>query len=262
MHRKIIALVGLMLMTCHHPALGEGRSISSLGRLEPDGGIIKVAGPSSASASGSVIKSLTVAEGDWVEKDQTIAYLDNYTLRKAEVARLQAIYVNANSELKRQKNLSLTSATSKVKLDQATMALDIAKADLAAAKARLDLAVVRSPMRAQIIEIHAQPGERVGPEGIMELGQTDRMFVVAEIYETDIALIKEGQAAIVRVGAIDDPLSGKVDRISLKVGRLDILGTDPVAKTDARVVEVYIALDDGAAVAGYTNMQVEVEIQI
>ena len=61
--------------------------------------------------------------------------------------------------------------------------------------------------------------------------------------------------------AIDGPLSGKVERISLKVGRLDILGTDPVDKTDARVVEVYILLDDSEAVSQYTNMQVEVEIQ-
>jgi HlyD family secretion protein len=117
-------------------------------------------------------------------------------------------------------------------------------------------------MRAQILEIHAQPGERVGPEGILELGQTDRMYVVAEIYETDIALIEKGQAATVRVGAVTEPLTGTVDRISLKVGRLDILGTDPIAKTDARVVEVYIQLDNGEAVSGYTNMQVEVEIQI
>ncbi|MEE4216276.1 MAG: HlyD family efflux transporter periplasmic adaptor subunit, partial [Xanthomonadales bacterium] len=164
--------------------------------------------------------------------------------------------------LKRQKNLSLTSATSLMKLDQAIMSLDVAKADVAAAEARRDLAVVRSPMRAQILEIHAHPGERVGPEGILELGRTDRMYVVAEIYETDIALIEKGQAATVRVGAVAEPLTGTVDRISLKVGRLDILGTDPIAKTDARVVEVYIKLDNGEAVSGYTNMQVEVEIQI
>jgi HlyD family secretion protein len=45
------------------------------------------------------------------------------------------------------------------------------------------------------------------------------------------------------------------------VGRLDAIGTDPIAKTDARVVEVFILLDDSEAVSGYTNMQVEVEIQ-
>jgi HlyD family secretion protein len=45
------------------------------------------------------------------------------------------------------------------------------------------------------------------------------------------------------------------------VGRLDAVGTDPIAKTDARVVEVFILLDDGDAVSRFTNMQVKVEIQ-
>jgi HlyD family secretion protein len=254
--------VGLILITCHFPLLAESRSVSSLGRIEPLGGIIKVAGPSGGGASGSVIKSLEVSEGDWVEKDQIIAYLDSHSLRLAEVSRLEAIHTNAKSELNRQKDLSLTSATSKVRLDQAVMSLDIAKADLAAARARLDLAVVRAPLRAQVLDIHSSPGERVGPEGVLELGQTHRMYAVAEIYETDISLVKKGQSATIRTGAVKNDLKGTVERISLKVGRMDILGTDPVDKTDARVVEVYILLDDSESVSQYTNMQVEVEIHV
>ena len=38
------------------------------------------------------------------------------------------------------------------------------------------------------------------------------------------------------------------------------LSTDPAAKTDARVVEVEIRLDDSAAVANLTNLQVEIEV--
>jgi len=261
-HRLIRILTGLLLITCQFSLHAETRSVSSLGRIEPLDGIIRVAGPSSASASGSVIKSIDVSEGDWVEKDQIIAYLDSHDLRVAEVSRLEAIYTNAKSTLNRQQNLSLTSATSKVQLDQAVMSLDIAKADLAAAKARLDLAVVRAPLRAQVLDIHASPGERVGPEGVMELGQTDHMYVVAEVYETDISLVKKGQSTTITIGAVEGALSGTVERISLKVGRLDVLGTDPVDKTDARVVEVYILLDDSTAVSAYTNMQVEVEIHI
>jgi HlyD family secretion protein len=60
---------------------------------------------------------------------------------------------------------------------------------------------------------------------------------------------------------MDQELTGKVERISLKVGRLDAVGTDPIAKTDARVVEVFILLDDSAAVSHFTNMQIKVEIQ-
>ena len=87
------------------------------------------------------------------------------------------------------------------------------------------------------------------------------MYVVAEVYEMDIAHVEVGQAAKIRTTAIDEELLGTVERISLKVGRLDVIGADPIAKTDARVVEVFILLDDSKAVSGYTNMQVKVEIQ-
>ena len=96
----------------------------------------------------------------------------------------------------------------------------------------------------------------------MELGRTDRMYAVAEVYETDISQIKAGQKARVTTSAMTAPLVGTVERISLKVGRLDAVGADPIAKTDARVVEVFILLEDSEAVARFTNMQVKVEIQI
>ena len=48
----------------------------------------------------------------------------------------------------------------------------------------------------------------------------------------------------------------------MQVGKMDVLGTDPVAKTDARVVEVEIRLDDTEAAALLTNLQVKVEIHL
>lgn len=256
-HYSLLLGISLLLPLA---AIAEQRTITSLGRLEPENGVVHLAGPSGGGASGVVIKSLQVAEGDWVDKDQVVAMLDSYKLRTAEVGRLEAIYANAKSEKARQQNLSLTSSTSKVKLDAAQMDLDIAKADLAAANAYLELAVVRAPLRAQILEIHSYPGERVGIEGLMELARTDRMYAVAEVYETDITLVKIGQQASVKTSAMPERLTGKVERIALKVGRLDAIGTDPIAKTDARVVEVFILLDNSEAVSRFTNMQVEVEI--
>jgi HlyD family secretion protein len=242
-------------------AVAQERVISSLGRLEPENGVVQLAGPSGGGLTGAVMKSLVVAEGDWVEKDQVVARLDSYNLRAADVDRLEAVLTNARNEMARQQDLSKRSLTSKANFDAAQMDLDIALADLAAAKAKLELAVVRAPLRAQVLEIHAYPGERVGPEGIMELGRTDKMYAVAEVYETDITAVKVGQSAKIRLSAMDRELTGKVERISLKVGRLDVVGTDPIAKTDARVVEVFILLDDSEAVSRFTNMQVKVEIQ-
>ncbi len=259
--RLIPTLATLCSLVLPLYASAQDRVISSLGRLEPENGVVQLAGPSGGSLTGAVLKTLEVAEGDWVDKGQVIARLDSYELRSAEVARLNAVLANAQSEMARQQNLSRTSATSRANLDTAQMNLDIALADLDAAKATLELAVVRAPLRAQVLEIHAYPGERVGPEGIMELGRTDRMYAVAEVYETDITAVEVGQQATVRAPAMDTELTGKVERVSLKVGRLDAVGTDPIAKTDARVVEVFILLDDSEAVSRFTNMQVKVEIQ-
>ena len=255
---KLLVLLALLVL---QNALAEPRVISSLGRLEPENGVVQLAGPSGGDMAGAVMTSLAVAEGDWVEKGQVVARLDSYNLRAAEVAKLEAVLTNARDEMARQQDLSRKSLTSKANLDTAKMGLDIALADLAAAQARLELSVVRSPIRAQVLEIHAYPGERVGPEGVMELGRTDRMYAVAEVYETDIAQVEVGQLAKIRTSAVDEELLGKVERISLKVGRLDVIGADPIAKTDARVVEVFILLDDSEAVSRYTNMQVKVEIQ-
>jgi HlyD family secretion protein len=256
--RILFFLFSFTLSFC---AVADERAISSLGRLEPENGVVQLAGPSGGGLTGAVMKSLVVAEGEWVEKGQVVARLDSYDLRTAEVDRLEAVLTNARNEMARQQDLSKKSLTSKANFDAAQMDLDIALADLAAAKARLELAVVRAPLRAQVLEIHAYPGERVGPEGIMELGRTDKMYAVAEVYETDITAVEVGQSAKIRLSAMDRELTGKVERISLKVGRLDVVGTDPIAKTDARVVEVFILLDDSEAVSRFTNMQVKVEIQ-
>lgn len=249
----------LLFSLCAAVTASAERAISCLGRLEPKDGVINVAGPSTGTG---VIRVLKVEEGDWVEAGDELALLDTYELRGAEVKRLEAVLRNARRELSRQRDLDLRSSTSRANLDTATMNLEVATAELAAARARLDLAVVSAPMRGQVLDIHTRPGERIGPEGVLELGRTDAMYVIAEVYETDIARIRPGQRASITLAALQQPLSGTVERSELRVGRLDVLGTDPVAKTDARVVEVHILLDDGADVGGFTDMQVEVEIAL
>jgi len=80
-------------------AVAQERVISSLGRLEPENGVVQLAGPSGGGLTGAVMKSLVVAEGDWVEKDQVVARLDSYNLRAADVDRLEAVLTNARNEM-------------------------------------------------------------------------------------------------------------------------------------------------------------------
>jgi HlyD family secretion protein len=133
------------------------------------------------------------------------------------------------------------------------------------AEAELELAFVKSPIEGRVLEINARVGERIATtssEGIVELGRTDQMYVVAEIYETDIGRVRVGQAAIITSGAFTGELAGTVERVGMQIGKKDVLNTDPAADTDARVVEVKIRLDNESSqkVKDLTNLQVDVRI--
>jgi HlyD family secretion protein len=130
----------------------------------------------------------------------------------------------------------------------------------------LEVAYIRAPKTGQILRIQARPGETIGEEGIVELGQTDQMYAIAEIYESDIGKIRPGQTASITSpsNAFEGNLIGKVDQIGLKVAKKDVLDSDPTAATDARVIEAKIRLDPAASqqVAKFTNLQVNIEIDI
>jgi HlyD family secretion protein len=245
------------------PAVAAGPSaqataISALGRLEPKDGIIRIAGPSQPSV---VISQLLVDEGEQVRANQLVALLDTVEIEEARVARLQAELENARQELRRHLRLHDDEVISESLKDARELKVSVAEAELRGARAALERARVRSPIDGQVIEVHARAGERVGPEGILELGRTEEMYAVAEVYETDISQVRIGQRATVTSPALANPLTGVVEWIVPKVGKMDLLGTDPAARTDARVVEVEIRLDDSPAAAALTHLQVEVEIE-
>jgi HlyD family secretion protein len=126
----------------------------------------------------------------------------------------------------------------------------------------LEATIIRAPFAATILKVHSWPGSRVSDKGILELGDTQRMVAVAEVYEADIQRVKPGQKATVRVSSSGQTLTGEVAEIGQMIGRKDVLNNDPVADTDARVIEVRIGLSpqDSRRVAGLTNARVEVEI--
>lgn len=139
-----------------------------------------------------------------------------------------------------------------------------ARASVKKAQADLDLAYVRSLRDGRILKIHTWPGEVVGNEGIADMGQTDQMYVVAEVYESDVGKVRQGQRALVTGSAFSGELAGTVDEIGWQIRKQDVLNTDPVADIDGRVVEVKIRLDAAAnsKVAHLTNLQVKVAIEL
>jgi HlyD family secretion protein len=130
------------------------------------------------------------------------------------------------------------------------------------AQADLDLTVIKSPRKGQVIKVHSWPGEVVGNDGIIEVGQTEHMVAVAEVYESDVKYVKKGQPVKITSDAFDNAVNGIVSEIGLKIYKKNILSTDPTASTDARVVEVKALLDavGSRKVRGFTNLEVTVNI--
>jgi HlyD family secretion protein len=140
-------------------------------------------------------------------------------------------------------------------LVQAQAGLELARADLEATE-------VCAPIKGQVLRIHVWPGERVADQGIVEIGDTQVMHAVAEVYEQDVAKVSIGQKAKVRIPTLGADLTGKVVRKDLVVSRKVVFSNDPVADIDARVVEVRIELspDDSRRVAAISNARAEVTI--
>lgn len=142
----------------------------------------------------------------------------------------------------------------------AEYAIEVAQSHIAIDEAALERSMVRAPVAGRVLEIHTQPGEMAGAHSVLDLGRTDHMFAIAEVYETDIGNVKVGQQARVSSDALPEVLTGTVERIRGKVQKMDVIGTDPAARKDARIIEVEIRLDESEAAAALTNLQVEIVI--
>lgn len=178
-------------------------------------------------------------------------------------ANLNRTIATVNRQIKQEEaTLDAVAEVRPVDVMLAKSELEAAQKAVQTAQANLDLAYVRSPQDGQILKIHTWAGELVNNEGIVAIGNTKQMYVTAEVYETDINQVKLGQSATIKAEGIVGDLQGVVDEIGLQIATKDVLGTDPVADADARVVEVKIRLtpEDSQKVAGLTNLQVNVVI--
>ncbi|BAY83978.1 DevB family ABC exporter membrane fusion protein [Calothrix parasitica NIES-267] len=140
-----------------------------------------------------------------------------------------------------------------------------AKSAVKQAKAEQELSTLKSPITGTVLKINTKPGEIVSSQGIMEIGKTNQMYVIAEVYQTDIKKVRLGQKAIISSTALPRKFKGTVTDIGLLVDRQKILNINPGADTDRRIVEVKIRIDeleDNKLIMGLTNLQVDVAIQI
>jgi HlyD family secretion protein len=211
--------------------------------------------------------------------------------QQADIARLESQLTNAQSELARYEKLGenvtaveldrlryqVTAADKAVVASRERLTsmrdirgvdVELAQAELeeairnhARARAEHDASICRAPIDGRVIRIHARPGEQVGSEGLMEVAPAEPMYVVAEVSESDIARVKTGQKARITAEGLAAPVSGKVERVSLKVLQNQLMPTDPANFSDGRVVNTWIRVDDPRTVANLINLRVNVVIE-
>ena len=185
-------------------------------------------------------------------------------LREAQ-ANLNRIQSSGSEQIREAKaTLNQISEIRPVDIQVAQTEVDNAKATLKQAKTNLEQAYIRAPMTGQILKIHSREGEKIADEGIAELGKTQQMMVVAEVYQSDIEKVKLGQKVLISGQAFSGKLHGEVSQIGLQINRQNVFSNQPGENLDRRVIDVKIRLnpEDSNRVAGLTNLQVQTEIEL
>jgi HlyD family secretion protein len=161
-------------------------------------------------------------------------------------------------------NLNQTAEVRPTDIANAQAEIDSAQATVEKIRAQLAQAYVLAPKAGRILEINTRAGETVGNEGIVALGQTDQMYAVVEVYQSDIKKVRPGQEVRVSSDSLRSELEGRVDWIGMQVKRQNLINTDPSSNIDARVVEVHVQLNKLSSqnASSLTNLQVKAVIEL
>lgn len=191
------------------------------------------------------------------------------TLRQRQAERQMTIETLTQQIRQERENLAKLSEVRPVDLRVAQADLEKAMIAVEQRRAELEDTQVKAPIAGQVLRINTRVGEQVNTQqGIVELGRTDQMYAIAEVYETDMAKVKPGQKVTIasEYGGFEGKLQGVVEQVGLQVGKRKLSedSNDPTSDQDTRVVEVKVRINasDNAKVAALTNMQVRLEIQI
>ncbi|NDJ20125.1 biotin/lipoyl-binding protein [Nostoc sp. B(2019)] len=196
-------------------------------------------------------------------KARTIATLEQQ-LNEAKANRNQTIASLQQQINEAKATLNQTAEIRPTDIANAQAEVESAQATAEKIKAQLTQAYIHAPKTGQILKINTRAGETVGEQGIVDLGQTDQMYAVAEVYQSDINKVRQGQAVRISSESLPNELQGRVDWIGMQVQRQNLINSDPSSNIDARVVEVHVQLNklSSQKASKFTNLQVKAVIEL
>ncbi len=171
--------------------------------------LAEVDSPDFAAAVSAYQKALATAKitRQLAEQDQELVTNHGVSLREAEQAKIDATNAAADSEAAFQQLVSL-------KVDPAT--LDAIKSGQAIEPVK---AIIRSPIAGTVVDRPITPGEllQAGATTCFTVADLSNVWVMADIYETDLEDVALGDPADIICGATTNLYPGVVDNISAVV---------------------------------------------
>ena len=250
------------------------KAVAALGQLSPSGEIRQLAAPISQFGSSPRIVEILVNEGDFVKKGDILAIFENREKLISDLERNENLIDTINDEiaLKEDQILRYDLALSKdaysyVDFSQRKdelLKLQKQKINLIGDQKNIKIDLfnskLRSPIDGFILGINTRVGERPKSEGILDIGSSQKMEALIEVYESDIdrVFISQSVELSSENGGFQKNLKGKVIRISPQVKQRKVLSTDPTGDADSRIIEVLVKLDQDSIdiVQNYAGMKV------
>lgn len=199
----------------------------------------------------------------------------------AQVERTQAGVALARQELARRRPLAATGVSSQQALEQSISSLQVSEATASASRAAFelinappraeDLAIaqanvalseanldeqrvllsktqLRSPVDGIVLRRYLKTGETISVQPlipILQVGDTSRLRVRAEIDETELGRLELGQRAWATAPAYPARrFTGAIARIGQRMGRKTVRSDEPTEKNDTNILDVLIDFDD------------------
>jgi RND family efflux transporter MFP subunit len=186
---------------------------------------------------GGKIAKIHVEEGDVVQKGQLLAELDTRAVRlqleqaEAALAVAEANYNDAQKNMERMERLKKEDAASDQQYEKVKLAYDAADAHLKQARAavnlaryNLDVSLMKAPFSGVVASKNAEVGEVINPmmggfsptSGVLTLMDFSRVKIEIDATQQDVARIKRGQPAELRVTALPDRIfQGRVSIVNI-----------------------------------------------
>lgn len=195
--------------------------------------------------------------------ERTQALVEEQVLPARELDFQRSVAEQARARLDQgRRRLEQIRRSSKLEIRAAKAALARAEAEIRSAEKRLERTDIRSPIDGVVLDLRRLEGQPTAGGSILTLGELEAMMAVAEVFETDARLVEAGQRATITSPALPAPLEGTVETMGRLVRRNDVLSLDPAARTDVRVIEARIRLDEPERAAHFVHLQVDVRIEL